>query len=72
MGVRDCGPGWLSAPSVPRERVATHLYRLELMWGVRDWEMVVLKMLVNEGWSPLEKGDLSTKEEERKNELNMY
>jgi len=34
--------------------------------------MVVLKTLVKERRSPLEKGDLSTKEEERKNELNMY
>jgi hypothetical protein len=33
--------------------------------------MVVLKMLVKEGQSPLEKGVLSTKEEERKNELKM-
>lgn len=64
--------------NTPKMRVATHLYWLEPMSRVGDkgkgletGRWCYWQGFVNGKKSPLEKGVLSTKKEERKNELKM-
>ena len=66
----------MSVANTPEMRVATRLYGLRSVSSGRlkgkGWRLgngVVWKGLVKGKWSPLEKGVLGTKKEERKNEL---